>query len=72
MQVSKEELELKLGHILHDMKDLQKAIIRIRLEEKEDREHRRSEWELLGEKISGKWMGPTALEEIRGQREKKW
>ena len=72
MDVSKEELELKLGHILHDMKDLQKAIIRMKLEEKEDREHRRSQWEVLGKELSGKWMGPTAVEEIRSQREKKW
>jgi hypothetical protein len=72
VETSKEELEVKLGHILHDIKDLQRAIIRIKLEDKEDREHTRSKWELLGKEISSKWAGPTAVEEIRGQREKKW
>ena len=72
MQISKGELEVKLGHILHDIKDLQKAIIRMKLEEKEGHEHQLSNWELLGEEISSKWVGCTAVEEIRGQREKKW
>jgi hypothetical protein len=72
MGISKEELEVKLGHILHGIKDLQKAIIRMKLEEKGFREDGGSNWELLGKDVSSKWMGPKAVEEIREQREKKW
>jgi hypothetical protein len=72
MENLKEAFEEKLDHILHDIKDLQKALIRIRLEERGVRENQLSKWELLGKEISGKWAGPTAVEEIRGQREKKW
>lgn len=70
MEISKEEIDVKLGHILHDIKDVQKAIIRMKLEEKGKREDRLSKWKLLGEKVSSKWVGPTAVEEIRQQREK--
>ena len=60
MEISKGEFEVKLGHILHDIKDLQKAIIRMKLEKKEGHEHQLSNWELLGEEISSKWVGRTA------------
>ena len=72
METSNEEFQVKLGHILHDIKDLQRAIIHMKLKEEEDHEPRRARWELLGEEISKKWTGPMAVEEIRGQREKKW
>lgn len=70
MEISKEEIDVKLVHILHDIKDVQKAIIRMKLEEKGKREDRLSKWKLLVEKVSSKWVGPTAVEEIRQQREK--
>lgn len=70
MEISKKEIDVKLGHILHDIKDVQKAIIRMKLEEKGKREDRLSKWKLLREKVSSKWVGPTAVEEIRQQREK--
>jgi hypothetical protein len=72
MGILKEELEVKLGQILHGIKDLQKAIIRLKLEEKGFREDRVSRWELLGKEISSKWVGPTVVDEVREQREKKW
>lgn len=70
VEITKEELEVKLGHILHDIKDLQRVIIRMKIEKKKDHEQKRSSWELLGKEISSKWAGPTAVEEIREQREK--
>ena len=72
MQISKKEIDEKLNHILQDIKGLQKIIIRMKLEEKGVREDQLSRWELLGREVSSKWVGPTAAEEIRTQREKKW
>jgi len=72
MQISKKEIDIKLSHILHDIKDLQKTIIRMKLEEKRVCEDQLSRWEFLGRDVSSKWVGPTAVEEIRTQREKKW
>jgi hypothetical protein len=72
MGISKEELEVKLGQILHGIKDLQKAIIRMKLEEKGFRGDRSSNWKRLGKEVSSKWVGPTAVEEIREQRQKRW
>ena len=71
MEISKGEIDVKLGHILHDIKDLQKAIIRLKLEEKVGREDQLSMWMLLGKEVSSKWTGSTAVEEIRQQRENK-
>lgn len=70
MEISKEYIDVKLSHILHDIKDLQKAIIHMKFQEKGVCEVRLSKWELLGKEISSKWMGTTAVEEIKNQREK--
>lgn len=72
METLKEEVNKKLIHILHDIKDLQKTIIHLKQGEKSDGEERTSKWLLLGKEISSKWKGATAVNEIREQREKRW
>ena len=64
------EVNIKLSHILHDIKDLQKAIIHLGQEEKKTGEAPVSRWLSLGKEISREWSGMTAVEEIRAQREK--
>lgn len=72
METLREEVNAKLSHILHDIKDLQKTIFHLRQEEKMAGEERISKWLTLGKEISGKWEGATAVNEIRAQREKGW
>lgn len=71
MENLREDIDIKLSHILHDIKELQKTIIHMKFQEKGVCEVRFSKWELLGKEISGKWMGTTVVEEIRNQREKR-
>lgn len=72
METLREEVNVKLSHILHDIKDLQKTIFHFRQEEKRAAEEHVSKWLTLGKEISGKWEGAIAVNEIREQREKKW
>ncbi len=72
METLREEVNAKLSHILHDIKDLQKAIIHLKQEGKKTGEEHIARWLLFGKEISGKWKGSTAVDEIREQREKRW
>jgi len=72
METLREKVNAKLSHILHDIKDLQKTIIHVKREEKKPGQERVARWLLLGKEISRKWEGPTAVDEIREQREKRW
>lgn len=72
MRTLKEEVTVKLSHIFHDIKDLQKTVIIRDVVEKSLKEERSSKWGLLGREVSVKWKGPAAAEEIREQREKTW
>ncbi len=72
METLREEVNAKISHILHDIKDLQKTIIHLRQEEKKAGEEQVSRWLFLGKEVSRKWEGATAVEEIREQREKRW
>jgi cell fate (sporulation/competence/biofilm development) regulator YmcA (YheA/YmcA/DUF963 family) len=72
METLREEVNAKLRHILHDIKNLQKTIINLRQGEKKAGKERVSKWLLLGKEISGKWEEATAVDEIREQREKRW
>lgn len=40
--------------------------------DKEKSEQIKRDWENLGKEVSKKWKGPSAVEEIRDQRTKKW
>lgn len=72
MEILNEEINAKLNHILHDIRDLQKTIIRLRQGDKKLVSERISKWLLLGKEISSKWDGDTAVDEIKEQREKRW
>jgi antitoxin component of MazEF toxin-antitoxin module len=55
------------------MKEGQK--IRVFISKPVDRkkaEQIKSDWEKLRKEVSAKWKGPSAVEEIRDQRTKKW
>lgn len=47
MDTLREDVHMKLNHILRDLKDFQKTIIHLRREEKKVREERLSRWLLL-------------------------
>ncbi len=70
MKRLKEEVDIKLNHILHDIKDLQKTIIHFRHKEKRAGEESISRWQLLGKEISRKWEGDISVSEIREQKDK--
>lgn len=68
METLKEEVNKKLSHILHDIKDLQRTVIHLREGTKRSEDTKVSSWLRLGTEVSSKWTGPGAVEEIRDQR----
>ena len=51
---------------------MKKQIILDKSIKAEPAQHKIREWKALGKKVSAKWKGPSAVEEIRQQREKVW
>ena len=72
METLKEEVNKKLSHIFHDIKDLQKTVIHLREKRIKTEEAQVSNWLRLGQDVSSKWTGLGAVEEIMNQREKRW
>lgn len=72
METLKEEVNKKLSHIFHDIKDLQRTVIHLREGQRKAEDAKVSNWLRLGKDVSSKWTGPGAVEEIRDQREKRW
>jgi hypothetical protein len=61
-----------LDHISREVSQLKKALI---FEGIIDKQKTEATWKGLlntSRQISKKWKGPSAVEEIKGQREKKW
>jgi len=65
-------LENRLNTLIHEIIEIKKLIILDKSVKVESVENRLREWKALGKKVSAKWKGPSAVEEIRQQREKTW
>ena len=64
------ELEHRLNDLIHEIKEIKKQILLEKLVEKQTAKSNINRWQELGTQISMKWNGPSAIEEIRLQREK--
>ena len=65
-------LESRLDDLIHEIIEMKKQIIFDKSVKVEASQNRIREWKALGKKVSAKWKGPSAQEEIRQQREKSW
>lgn len=65
-------LESRLNDIIHEITEMRKQIILDKSVKVETAQNRVREWKALGKKVSANWNGPSAVEEIRQQREKIW
>jgi hypothetical protein len=65
-------LESRLNDLIHEITEMRKQLILDKSIKVEAAQSRIREWKTLGKKVSAKWNGPSAVEEIRQQREKVW
>ena len=65
-------LENRLNDLIHEISEIRKHIILDKVVKVEAAQNRMKGWKTLGKKVSAKWNGPSAVEEIREQRDKKW
>ena len=65
-------LENRLNDLIHEIAEMKKQIILDKAIKVEAARNSIREWKILGKKVSAKWEGPSAVEEIRQQREKAW
>jgi hypothetical protein len=65
-------LESRLNDLIHEITEMRKQIILDKSTKVEAAQNKIREWKVLGKKVSAKWNGPSAVEEIRQQREKAW
>ena len=65
-------LESRLNDLIHEITEMRKQIILDKSNKVEAAQNRIREWKALGKKVSAKWNGLSAVEEIRQQREKIW
>jgi hypothetical protein len=65
-------LENRLNDLIHEIAEMKKQIILDKAIKVEAARNSIREWKILGKKVSAKWDGPSAVEEIRQQREKAW
>ena len=68
----RKSLESRLDDLIHEIMEMKKQIIFDKSIKVEAAQNRIREWKALGKKVSAKWKGPSAVEEIRQQREKVW
>ena len=65
-------LENRLNDLIHEIAEMKKQLILDKAIKVEAARNSIREWKILGKKVSAKWDGPSAVEEIRQQREKAW
>ena len=63
-------LENRLDDLIHEITEMKKQIILEKSIKLGAAQNSIREWKALGKKVSAKWNGPSAVEEIREQREK--
>jgi len=64
--------EHRLSDLIHEITEMRKELILDKSFKVAAAQKRIREWKVLGKKVSAKWNGPSAVEEIRQQREKTW
>ncbi len=72
---STRDIERKLKRISDEVEQIRKQVIRQKTERSKKNKNQLAaikRWEKLGKRITARWKGPTAVEEIRLQREKVW
>lgn len=67
-----DDLRAHLDHITEEVTEVKRAIIVLNIRNKEKTESAWRDLMLASEEISKLWKGPSAVEEIRGQRDKAW
>lgn len=65
-------LESRLNDLIHEITEIKKQMILDKSIKVEAAPKKIIEWKALGKKVSAKWDGLSAVEEIRQQREKVW
>jgi hypothetical protein len=63
------ELEHRLNDLIHEIKEIKKQVLQDKWVGGEETKKRLSRWKMLRNDVSSKWHGPSAVEEIREQRE---
>jgi len=65
-------LENRLGDLIHDLNEIKKQILLEKFVKVDIAQKKVNIWKLLIKKVSAKWDGHSAVEEIIHQREKTW
>ena len=65
-------LENRLGDLIHDLNEIKKQILLEKSVKVDTAQKKVNMWKLLIKKVSAKWDGLSAVEEIIHQREKTW
>lgn len=66
-----DEVKNRLEHITEDLSSIKKALITIEVGDAEKNEGAWRDIVAASREISKRWKGPSAVEEIRAQREKR-
>ncbi len=66
------EIDSKINHIMHEIIELKKAIIPLKIKDKEKTNQAWADLMAATEGITKLWKGKSAVEEIREQRKKRW
>ncbi len=67
------KLDKKLNRIVREINEIRKDVVILKLASKPQHTKKRTKaWKALARKVSSRWQGPTAVEEIASQREKAW
>ncbi len=67
-----QEIEEHLEHISEELSEIRKITLDLKTVDKLKAERAWDDLMEASRQISREWKGPTALEEIRSQREKEW
>jgi hypothetical protein len=67
-----ETLETRLNNLMHEIKEIKKSLILDKFSKVEGGQKKINAWKGLAKKVSSKWDGLSAVEEIIQQREKTW
>lgn len=65
-------LEIRLNELIHEITEMKKEIILNKSIKVEAGQNKIREWKAIGKKVSAKWNGLSAVQEIREQRKKAW
>ncbi len=67
-----EDIRAHMDHIMEEVNELKMAIIALNIRNEERTEKAWKDLMLASIEISKRWKGPSAVDEIRNQRDKTW